>query len=207
VITHSLVIAVVESYGMVEKQCRLMAELLPEHWEMILVDDGSDPIIPFPAVRPQHFALFRTFEQRQQGEWTQKLAINKGVNSAHGEYIVKSDMDHVFTAGAIAAADRFRGDMMLFHRKAARLNEDLTIEALYHDVSSPVDDIYVMRKQLFVDRGGYPVTRQYGAAGKCFWDLSRRPEAQPPDDALIYVVPGEYATYHGLKRVPESVPL
>lgn len=208
-ITHSLIIAVLESYTMVDRQIRLLTRLLPDTWELILVDDGSDPMIPFPSIHPQNFRLVRTFEVRRPGEWTQKRAINRCVASTLGEYIVKSDIDHVFTAEAIAAADRFRGDMMLFHRKAADLREDLRIEPIEHFLTSPIDDIYVMRRALFLELGGYPeyLERRYGGGGSPFWKYSRSPEAQPPHDALIYAVPDSHATYHGLKRIPESVAL
>lgn len=200
-ITHSLIIAVLESYTMVDRQVRLLAELLSEHWELILVDDGSVPEIPVPERRPANTTILRTAEKREPGEWTQKLQINKAVQVASGEYIVKNDIDHVFTPEAIAAAERFGGDMMLFHRTAGILREDLSIEPIRHSVRSPIDDIYVMRRQLFLELGGYPVTRHYGYAGKCFAEYSCRPEAQPPRDALIYVVPEPHAVYHGLERV------
>jgi len=106
----------------------------------------------------------------------------------------------ILTPGAIEAANRFTGDMMLFHRKAGLLKDDLTIEPLEHDVYSPVDDIYLMRRSLFLKDGGYPSTRKYGTAGKHFWRHSRRPEAQPPEGALIYVTPDTHETYHNLVR-------
>lgn len=216
-ITHSFVMAVLESYTMAARQVRWLAKILPPNWELIFVDDGSVPEIPIPSGCPPMFTLLRTREVRQPGEWTQHEAINWGVETARGEYIVKSDVDHIFTPAAIAAADSFAGDMMLFERKAGLLApglpvtpldhpvhapvDELYVMPLDHPVHTPVDDIYVMRRSLFIDRGGYPVTRRYGGAGKAFWDFSRRPEAQPPAGALIYVAPDTHEQYHSLKRV------
>lgn len=201
-ITHSFIVAVVESYAMVEKQVRLLTRLLPSNWELILVDDGTVPAIPMPSETPAHFQMLRTNEIRKPGEWTQHEAINKAVATARGTYIVKSDIDHVFTPEAVAAAERFTGDMMLFHRRAALLTDNLTIWPLEHEVHSPVDDIWIMRRDLFLELGGYPVTRRYGGAGKAFWEYSRKPEAQPSPDARIFVTPDTHEKYHGLERRP-----
>jgi len=212
VITHSFVVAVVESYTIAAKQIRWLAQILPNHWELIFVDDGSDPAIPIPEERPANFQLLRTGEVRQPGEWTQHLAINKGVALARGRYILKSDIDHVFTPEAIAAADRFEGDMMLFHRRVGVLTEDLRLEPFDWTLSSlVVDDIYLVRKELFVSLGGYPdrlenqdLTRHYGGGGCFLWAYSRKPEAAPPAGALIFAVPDTHERFHSLSRVRVS---
>lgn len=196
-VTHSLVIAVLDSHAMVAKQQRYLNRLLPENWELILVDDGSTPMLPFPEAR-------RYESHRQPGEWTQKAALNYAIGVwTRGDWIVKLDIDHILTAEAILAAEECVQEMMLFHRKAGRLTDDLAIEPLDIPVTSPVDDIWLMRKSLFLALGGYPepYTRRYGGAGKCFWEYSRRPESQPPDGALIYVTPAPLETYHNLPRV------
>jgi len=201
-VTHSFIVSVVESYAIAARQIRWLARTLPDNWELIFVDDGSDPPIAIPDERPANFQLLLTGEVRKPGEWTQHLAINKAVALARGQYILKSDIDHVFTPDAIAAADRFTGDMMLFHRRAGVLADDFKIELIDHPVNSPVDDIYVIRKSLFLSSGGYPetVTRKYGGAGKFLWEYSRRPDAAPTEDALIFVTPDSHETYHSLTR-------
>jgi len=208
-ITHSLIISAVESYRMVEKQCRWLAEILPAHWEFILVDDGSDPEIPFPEVHPAAFTLFRTLEKRKPGEWTQKLAINKAVAIARGSFILKSDIDHVIPRSAIWAADGFDGDMMLFGRTAAAWNDDLTFTPLEDRLTSPIDDIFVIKKALFESLGGYPeyLLRRYGGGGSPFWAYSQKTSAQPPEGAVIIAIPEPHETYHQLPRIPESVAL
>ncbi len=205
-ITHSFIMSVLESYSMAQKQIRLLSQILPESWELIFVDDGSVPPIPIPETVHKNFVLVRTREVRKPGEWTQHLAINKAVEIARGEYIVKNDVDHVFTSGVIEAISEFKGDMLLFRREAGYLNEDLTITSLknQHPVYSPIDDIYVVRKRIFQAMGGYPVeaTRKYGGMGRFLWKYSEAHEARHiPEKALIYVVPDDRETYHNLVRV------
>ncbi len=200
-ITHSLIVAVLESYAMVDKQCELWARTIPDNWEVILVDDGSEPAIPYPETHPAHFQMLRINSNRKSGEWTQHEAINFGVRFTVGDYLVKSDIDHVFTPQAIEAANQFDGDMMLFERRAGIIDND-EIKAIDHPVYSPVDDIWCMKRSLFLERGGYPSTRKYGTAGKAFWDLSRKPEAQPMAGAVIFVTPDTHEKYHSLERQP-----
>jgi hypothetical protein len=213
-ITHSFIVSVVESYKIAARQIRWLARILPDNWELIFIDDGSNPPIPIPEETPRNFVLLRTGEIRAPGEWTQHLAINSAVKLARGEYILKSDIDHIFTPSAISTADRFEGDMMLFNRWVGLLKEDfpeLFIERLTIEVPSPVDDIYLIRKELFVSLGGYPeqlegenLTRHYGGGGCFLWPYSRKAEAQPPADALIYVIPDTHETFHSLPRVKAS---
>ncbi len=210
-ITHSFIVSVVESYAIAARQVRWLARILPENWELIFIDDGSMPPISLPFERPAHLRLLRTGEVRKPGEWTQHLAINKGVNRARGTYILKSDIDHVFTPEAITCADRFKGDMMLFNRKAGLLTDDFQIKPLPEFVHSPVDDIYLIRKELFLSLGGYPtklgnedLTRHYGGGGCFLWEYSRKAEAEPPPEALIYVVPDTHEKFHSLPRVKAS---
>ncbi len=201
-ITHSFIVSVLESYAMVDKQARLLSRILPDNWELILVDDGSDPPIPTPVEVPGNFTLIRTGEIRQDGEWTQHLAINRAVAVAQGEYIVKNDIDHVFTPGAIEAVNEFTGDMLLFHREAGRLNDDLTVTPLPdHHVYSLVDDIYTVRKSIYTGLGGYGPSREYGSGGKFLWEYSQSGAVRhPPKKAVVYVVPDTEETYHNLVR-------
>lgn len=200
-ITHSFIMAVVESYAMSKRQIRWLAQILPDNWELIFVDDGSDPPIEVPNETPKTFHLIRTREVRRPGEWTQKAAINRAVAEARGTYFVKSDVDHIFTREAIEAANSFTGDMLLFTRKAGLFDDNFNLKAFpEHEVYSPVDDIYVIRKDLFISLGGYPVTRRYGGAGKFLWPYSR---GSKPSPALVYVMPDTHETYHSLERVED----
>jgi hypothetical protein len=199
-ITHSFVVACLESYRMAEKQIRHMARILPDTWEMVFVDDGSEPAIEIPSERPVNFIHARRSD-RQPGEWTQKVAINEGVALATGAYIVKNDIDHVFTREAIAAAEAFTGDMMLFHRQPGFLSDALEITPVEHSIyQTVVDDVFLMKRSIFMERGGYGNVRKYGDGGKIFWDMSRKPEANPQPGAEIYVTPPDLEQYHSVKR-------
>lgn len=199
-ITHSFVMAVLDSHRMFEKQARWLAGLLPDNWELIVVDDESTPPLELPDMRPKNTTLIRHLSNRQPGEWTQKEALNLGFSKSIGEYIVKSDIDHIFTAEAIAVADSFHRDMLLFERRAGRLYED-QIHPIEHSVTSPIDDVYVIRRSILQAIGGYPITRKYGDGGRALWGYSRRPEAQPQPGAPIYVCPPELETYHSVERI------
>lgn len=202
-ITHSFVVACLESYRMADKQIRHMARILPANWEMVFVDDGSDPAIEIPEERPANFVLARLSSDRKAGEWTQKVAINHGVSLAAGAYIVKNDIDHVFTPEAIAVADAFTGDFMRFRRSPGYLADSLEITPIEHSlIQTVVDDIFVMKRSIFVERGGYGNVRKYGLGGKAFHDISEKPEAQPREGANIWVVPPTHEPYHSLERCP-----
>lgn len=202
-VTRSFIISCVESYEMASRQIRWMARILPAHWEMMFLDDGSDPPISVPSERPANFRLIRTGEVRVVGEWTHALAMNNGIAEARGEYIVKDDVDHVFTQRAIEIANEFRGDAMLFRRSAGYLSEDLemrllTWEEFPHHVYSTVDDIWICRRQLFLDIGGYPpfYHRLYGQFGSVLHPYTLADSQMPPPDARIYWVPEQFAKYH-----------
>jgi hypothetical protein len=193
---------VLESYRMAAKQIRWLAKVMPATWELIFIDDGSEPKIKIPVERPANSHFVWRQPNRLPGEWTQKEAFNYAADFASGEYLVKCDVDHILTPEAIEAVAEFDGDMMLFSREAGRLTEDLQIEPLDVPVYSRVDDIYVLRKSIFEAVGGYPphYERQYGQGGKQFWAYSQKPEADPRYGALIYVTPPEFENYHSLER-------
>ena len=203
-ITHSMIIACLKSYEMAHRHIRWLAQVLPDNWELIFVDDGSEPPIEIPVARPKNFTLLRTYEKRALGEWTQKLAINRGVALARGEWLVKTDIDHVFTRRAVEIADAFRGDAQVFRRRLGYLSEALTLadvpgESLY----STVDDIWVCRISLFRELGGYAphALRRYGGGGNILHPWTQD-FSKVPSDALIYVVPDYLMRFHDLPRIP-----
>ncbi len=204
-ITHSFIVACVDSHSMASRQIRWMARILPANWEMIFIDDGSLPEIPIPEERPANFTVIRTRSVRYEGEWTQHLAIHRGVMVAKGEYFIKSDIDHIFTAMAIARAERFAGDAMLFRRRWGILTDNLTVQQIDfpETLYGPVDDIFVMRRDTFLKNRGYQKaeTRSYGHGGFGLHGLTQTPEAQNiPQDAIIYVTPESMENYHSVSR-------
>ena len=82
-IRTSVIISVLESYAVVRAQCRHLSRILPADWELILLDDGSQPPIEFPEWRPANFTLVHT---RNFHPWTQPIARNLGGRLACGKF-------------------------------------------------------------------------------------------------------------------------
>ena len=101
----SLIVAVLESYEIVRKQCLWWAQCLPDDWEVILLDDGSQPPLDVPNVVPRHFSLVLTRDTRP---WTQPLARNLGARLARADLLFLTDIDHMLSREAIAAVSMIR---------------------------------------------------------------------------------------------------
>ena len=87
----SIIIAVYESYGVVERLVKFWKSLaLPDDIEFILVDDGSNP--PHEGYDLKNLTIHYTNDKRA---WTQGLARNAGVSIAKGEYIAIHDADDI----------------------------------------------------------------------------------------------------------------
>ena len=166
----SLVISVLASYDVVRRQCRYLKTSLPDDWELVLLDDGSQPPIPMPETRPRHFTLITTRDTRR---WTQALARNLGARLARGKYVFFTDIDHIVSLEAFADVSRFAGSRMLFPRAFAVLDDDGQVrrdpellraqgwkdeEGVGPPRGSRVhQNTFAIRRDLFVDglQGGY----------------------------------------------------
>jgi len=116
----SIIVAVYESYGAVERQVKYWKSLdLPDDIEFILVDDGSNP--KHEGYDLKNLRIHYTNDKRA---WTQGLARNAGVSIAKGEYILCTDIDHILSKEAIMESYNFTGDKMIFPRFFAILEED-----------------------------------------------------------------------------------
>jgi hypothetical protein len=111
---------VLESYNVVARQCRHFKSTIPDEWEVILLDDGSQPPIPVPAHRPRRMTVVYT---RNTAPWTQPIARNLGARLAGGRYLFFTDIDHIVTREAVEDVNRFEGSRMLFPRSFAVLDE------------------------------------------------------------------------------------
>ncbi|MFH1543101.1 MAG: glycosyltransferase [Patescibacteria group bacterium] len=120
----SIVINVLCSYEVVRRQLLHFKKMdLPEGVEIIIIDDGSNPPIPTPNVWdvPINLMFWRTEDKRP---WTQGLARNAGAKLAKGEYLMMTDIDHIFSKEAIMATYEYVGDKMVFPRHYGALNEN-----------------------------------------------------------------------------------
>lgn len=168
----SIVIAVLDSHEIVRRQVEYFKRMdLPGSVEFIFVDDGSDPPLHVESDL-RNFKLLATYDRRQ---WTQGLARMRGIAEARGEYIFCTDIDHIITREAIEAGIEFDGDKMLFKRRFGYLDENgvlvkdrdkvlqwglLEAAIKDNDLSDGVHmNTWIMRKQVFVDLGGYDLKR------------------------------------------------
>jgi len=117
----SIVINVLASYGIVRRQLLHFSKMgLPGGIEIIIVDDGSNPPITASTKLP-NLTIIYTNDKRP---WTQGLARNAGARIANGEYLMMTDIDHIFSKESIMATYNYTGDKMVFPRYYGALNEN-----------------------------------------------------------------------------------
>lgn len=117
----SIIHPVLNSHEVVRRQILHYEKIgLPDDVELILVDDGSSPIISVETTL-KNFTLIHTNDFRA---WTWPLARNTGARIAKGEYLMMIDLDHIVTLQMIEVARLFTGDFMRFHREFGILDEE-----------------------------------------------------------------------------------
>lgn len=118
----SIIIAFYQSYGAVARQVKYFKAMnLPDDIEFIFVDDGSNPPHNVKDYDLKNLRIHYTNEKRP---WTQGLARNAGAKLAKGEYLLMTDIDHIFSKEAIMTVYNFTGDKMIFRRHLGVLLED-----------------------------------------------------------------------------------
>lgn len=116
----SVIIPVLNSHEIVRRQLLHFDKIgIPDDTEVILIDDGSDPVIE-AAPRPWLF-IHRTNDTRP---WTWPVARNTGAKMARGEYLIMADLDHIITREFIDITRSFWGDHIRINREFAVLDED-----------------------------------------------------------------------------------
>ena len=117
----SIVFAVFQSQEAVRRQILYFAKMnLPDDIEFVFVDDGTVPPIEFPLNVLKNLTVFQTNDTRP---WTQGIARNKGCEIAKGEYLLCTDIDHILSFEAIKYCYEFKGNMVIFPRYLALLDE------------------------------------------------------------------------------------
>lgn len=228
----SIIISVLESYEVVRRQCLHLQGIVPADWEVILLDDGSDPPLAFPETCSPLFSLIYT---RSTRTWTQPEARNLGARISRGRYLFFTDIDHIISNEAVDAVKHFSGARMLFPRSLAVLDEtgqttrDLNAlraagwAGTAGDPSEPADRIhqntFAIRREIFLDRlRGYDerlcADGEYGGDDV---DLNQRytrliEEGAAEPDALgptihVFPDPAKCDLFHGLPRTPRSTDL
>jgi hypothetical protein len=226
-IACSLVISVLRSDDVVCRQCRHFKAIIPDDWEVILLDDGSQPPLAVPADRPRHFCLVYT---RNTTLWTQPIARNLGARLARGSCLFLTDIDHIVSPEAVAAVSGFSGSRMMFPRSFGVLDDQGRLSrdpALLHqfgwtgDGQAELDqhgkfhqNTFAIRRELFLDamHGGYDESLcaggKYGGDDVEFNERYRNlvacgraePDALGPE-IFVYPDPASSALFHNLSRV------
>lgn len=150
----SIVIPVYNSHEIVRRQLLHFAYIdLP--FEIIIVDDGSNPPIEGAVVRTDNKLA-----------WTQGLARNEGAKRARGEYLFMTDIDHIISKEAIEDALKFTGNKMIFRRQIAvldpfgRIKQDKETLADWGYTKDKLDasvhgNTFLIKKSIFEELGGY----------------------------------------------------
>ncbi len=200
----SIIITVLDSHEVVKRQLLYLNNMpLPDDVEVILVDDGSKPVIEVPDVE---FPLI-LHKTNNYEPWTEHIARHVGVLISSGEYLVCVDIDHIITKDLLEAVINTNCDVMKFRRrfgilnKYGQLKKDRATVIEYGAIAdrvnrrgtkiSPPGNCYMIRKDLY-----YSVVDN----GKRFWHSLRKMEEQgrltmckTDDRPLIYAFPiGRY---------------
>jgi len=162
----TIVIAVLESYEAVYRQCQYWANMpVPLDVEIIIMDDGSPK--PLSAI-VETFASacnVRVIGTGDTRPWSQPCARNAGAKCAKADYILFTDIDHIISVEALVTARMFSGDMMKFPREFAvidekgNLTQDLCTLKKYglrrKIKTGPHFNTFVIKKELFEALNGY----------------------------------------------------
>jgi len=119
----ALIFPVLQSYEVVERQVKYMNTLdLPITWEMIFVDDGSDPPIDIKTKPIFNLTLVQTHNYNR---WTQAKAVNFGVDASQpSEFVWCLGIDHFISKANINDVENFTDNKMVFPRLFATLSKD-----------------------------------------------------------------------------------
>jgi glycosyltransferase involved in cell wall biosynthesis len=185
--------------------------------EVIIVDDGSDPPLRkgsieylFGDLGGMNLTIHPTNDFRP---WTQPIARNTGVRMAKGEYVMCTDVDHIFTQRAIREAYYCKYDVRRFKRQFGVLDEHGNFTQDIDELKRwglpqeridkrglrirPHSNSYIIRRDWFLEIGGsredrimfYP-NRDEVPLKKKIKILTRRGRMSlDPDRSVIYMFP------------------
>ena len=218
----TIVIAVLESYEAVKRQCQYWAEMrIPLDVEIIIVDDGSPK--PLRAITEPFASAcnIRVIETGDTRPWSQPCARNAGAAHAGAEKILFTDIDHILSIEALIAARSFDGDMMKFPREFAvidefgKLSQELCVLKRYglgrKIKTGPHFNTFVIKTKLFDALHGYKESfcGKYGGDDTDFSDrysaLHKKGEAgRAVHGPKIFVFPDprkdKQQIFHSLRR-------
>jgi len=175
----SVIINVLQSYEIVRRQLEHFRKMqLSEVIEIIIVGDGSNPLSSVLDMwdTDKNLQFYRTNDKRP---WTQGLARNVGARIANGEYLMMTDIDHIFSKESIETTIAFTGDKMVFPRYYGALNENGDLVTDLEGLLSYGLDVnrlkgrrgwsagfhgntFAIKKSIFHELGGYETKRCVG---------------------------------------------
>jgi len=174
----SIIISVLNSHEIFRRQLVSFGKMdLPDDIEIIIMDDGSDPMLSlvpvmFPNCDIKNLWIYPTYEKR---EWTVALARNEAARISKAPYLLMTDLDHFWKKETILEAREFNEDRQSYQREFAILDEGgnfvqdfdtlkqwgLTEERIekkgFH--CPPHGNSFCMRKELYWELGGYEEDR------------------------------------------------
>jgi len=198
-IQYSYIVTCLESYEIAEQQIKWLSQILPETWELIFVDDGSNPPIKIPQVTPKNTIILRTNNYKP---WTQDIARNLAARRARGKYLLMMDIDHILIPGAVQEMEKYDGKMCQFERHCGRF-VDGKPQPVPEKANLIPPNIYLILRSVFLNLGGYDESLcdgHYRATDRVFLGRFRtyHGKIDVKKGAGIYVIPS--GKFHGLKR-------
>jgi predicted glycosyltransferase involved in capsule biosynthesis len=130
----SFVIPVLDSHEVIRRELIYYNKFFPKHWELIIVDDGSD----IPITAPNDITLnLKIIYTNDKTPWSQPRAHNIGASCVdiNCNYILFTDVDHFFNEQCFKFIDLFSGDKLHFARHWGILNE-------YGELVTDLDILY-----------------------------------------------------------------
>jgi hypothetical protein len=159
----SIVIPVLDSHEIVRRQVYYWNGIVRENCEIILIDDGSNPAINGAILYIIRIPM-KIFRTHDTSPWSEHMATNLGTSKAEGEYIFKTDIDHIITPEALDEAMNLDKDILLrFKRKEAKLDKRGNIIDIGKE-RKPHSNTHVLKKSTFENIGGY---NEYGRGVGC----------------------------------------
>lgn len=218
----TIVIAVLESYEALYRQCQYWADMrIPLDVEIIIVDDGSPK--PLKAITAEFASAcnIRVIETGDKRPWSQPCARNVGAGYATAEKILFTDIDHIISVEALMAARLFDGDKMQFPREFAILDKNGRLSQKIETMreyglkgklkTGPHYNTFVIKNELFIRLGGYneKYCGKYGGDDVDFSHrygelVKRRIASRAINGPKIFVFPDPRKDvkqmFHGLRR-------
>ncbi len=165
----SIIISVFNSHEAARRQIEHFKKLnLPKDWEIIFMDNGSEPRLLFPDHGLKNFNIYPTAIKIP---WSQPYAKNVAAQIAKGEYVLMTDIDHFFPPETIEYIKNFTGDKLMFRRRFAILDKNGNISQKKEDLlehgmpekrynkrgvrNHYHTNSFVLKRKIFIELGGF----------------------------------------------------